>query len=155
MAELVLSSSRTLIGCWEVKKKAYCPPGAARGQYDVLWTYVFSGEVDLNENKKGLGMFVGKVHIISRPATYLSISEANECLKARLHGRFLVRFFSFWCMRLNGLTYECIRPSVQNYINQYFCDSMAGWITCVRMRKIATKIARVLHGLKGTFTHCD
>ena len=32
--------------------------------------------------------------------------------------------FSFWCMWLNGLTYECsIRPSVQSYINQYFCDS--------------------------------
>ena len=46
----------------------YCPPGAARGQYDFLWTYVFSGEVDLNENKKGLGMFVGKVQIISHPA---------------------------------------------------------------------------------------
>ena len=29
--------------------------------------------------------------------------------------------------------YECIRPSVQSYINQYFCDSIA----CVRMRKIA------------------
>ena len=42
-------------------------------------------------------------------------------------------------MRLNGLTYECIRPSVQNYINQYFCGSIA----CVRMRKIDTKIARV------------
>ena len=26
-------------------------------------------------------------------------------------------------MRLNRLTYECIRPSVQSYINQYFCDS--------------------------------
>ena len=45
------------------------------------------------------------------------------CLKARLHGRFLLRCFSFWCMRLNGLTYECIGPSVQSYINQYFCDS--------------------------------
>ena len=35
----------------------------------------------------------------------------------------LMRSFSFWCMRLNGLTYECIRPSVESYINQYFCDS--------------------------------
>ena len=52
--------------------------------------------------------------------------------KARLHRRFLLRSFSFWCMRLNGLTYDCI-------INQYFRDSIA----CVRMRKIATKIARV------------
>ena len=26
-------------------------------------------------------------------------------------------------LRLNRLTYECIRPSVQSYINQYFCDS--------------------------------
>ena len=24
--------------------------------------------------------------------------------------------FSFWCMRFNGLTYECIGPSVQSYI---------------------------------------
>ena len=44
-------------------------------------------------------------------------------LKARLHRRFLLWSFSFWCMRLNGLTYECIRPSVQSYINQHFCDS--------------------------------
>ena len=44
-------------------------------------------------------------------------------LKAHLHTRFLLRSFSFWCMQLNGLTYECIRPSVQSYINQYFCDS--------------------------------
>ena len=44
-------------------------------------------------------------------------------VKARLHRRFLLRSFSFWCMWLNGLTYECIRPSVQSYINQYFCDS--------------------------------
>ena len=34
-------------------------------------------------------------------------------LKARLHRGFLLRSFSFWCMRLNGLTYECTRPSVQ------------------------------------------
>ena len=46
-----------------------------------------------------------------------------ENIKARIHRRFLLRSFSFWCMRLNGLTYECIRPSVQSYINQYFCDS--------------------------------
>ena len=32
-----------------------------------------------------------------------------------------------------------IRPSVQSYTNQYFCDSIA----CFRMRKIATNIARV------------
>ena len=38
-------------------------------------------------------------------------------LKVRLHRRFLLRSFSFRCMRLNGLTYECIRPSVQRYIN--------------------------------------
>ena len=42
--------------------------------------------------------------------------------KVRLHRRFLLRSFSFWCMRLNGLTYKYIRPSVQSYINQYFCD---------------------------------
>ena len=36
-------------------------------------------------------------------------------LKACLHRRLLLRSFSFWCMRLNGLTYECIRPSVQSY----------------------------------------
>ena len=44
-------------------------------------------------------------------------------LKARLHRRFLLRSFSFWCMWLNELIYECIRPSVQSYIDQYFCDS--------------------------------
>ena len=30
-----------------------------------------------------------------------------------------------WCMRLNGLTYECIKSYVQSYINEYFCDSTA------------------------------
>ena len=47
----------------------------------------------------------------------------NGFLKARLHRRFLLWSFSFWCLRLNGLTYECVRPSVQSYLNQYFCDS--------------------------------
>ena len=47
----------------------------------------------------------------------------RNTLKARLHRRFFLRSFPSWCMRLNGLTYECIRPSVQSYINQYFCDS--------------------------------
>ena len=41
-------------------------------------------------------------------------------LKARLHRRFLLRSFSLWCMRLNRLTYECIRPSVQSYIINTF-----------------------------------
>ena len=41
----------------------------------------------------------------------------RRSLKARLHRRFL--------LRLNGLTYEWIRPaSVQNYIKQYFCNSL-------------------------------
>ena len=40
-----------------------------------------------------------------------------------MRGVAITRPFSFWCMRLNGLTFECIRPSVQSYINQYFCDS--------------------------------
>ena len=47
------------------------------------------------------------------------IAVCRRSLKARLHRRFLWRSFSFRCMRLNGLTYECIRPSVQSYINQY------------------------------------
>ena len=42
--------------------------------------------------------------------------------KVFMHTRFLLRSFSFWCMRLNGLTYECIRPSVQSNVNQCFCD---------------------------------
>ena len=60
--------------------------------------------------------------------------------KGRLHRRLFLRSFSFWCMRLNRLTCESFRPSMQSYINQYFCDSIA----CVRlMRNIAIKIARV------------
>ena len=55
----------------------------------------------------------------------MKIAGVNGPLKTRLHRRFLLRSFSFWCMRLNGLTYECIRPSVQSYINRYFCDSTA------------------------------
>ena len=69
--------------------------------------------------------------------------HVNACsLKARLHRRFLLRFFSFWCMRLNGLTYEYIRPSVAKLYKSillWFNHSIA----CVRMRKIAAKIARV------------
>ena len=57
-------------------------------------------------------------------------------VKVRLHRRFLLRSFSFWCMRLNGLTYECIRPSVSKLYK-----SILLWlnhsIACVRMRKIA------------------
>ena len=46
---------------------------------------------------------------------YFSLVDFFCRLKASLHRRFLLRPFSFWCMRLNGLTYEFIRPSVQSY----------------------------------------
>ena len=75
----------------------------------------------------------------------------SSYLKARLHRRFLWRSFSFWCMRLNGLTFECIRPSVQSYTK-----SILLWlnhsIACVRMRKISTKIARVNGPLSCVYT---
>ena len=59
-----------------------------------------------------------------RPSNNKCTIRRKSCyLKARLHRRFLLRSFSIWCMRLNGLTYEFIRPSVQSYRNQYFCDS--------------------------------
>ena len=64
-------------------------------------------------------------------------------VKARLHRRFLLRSFSFWCMWLNGLTYECIRPSVQSYILKSILLWLNHSIACVRMRKIATKISCV------------
>ena len=38
MADLFFRSWRTLIGCWEVRKKAYRPPGAVRGQYAFFRT---------------------------------------------------------------------------------------------------------------------
>ena len=44
MVELVFSPWRTLIGCWEVGRKAYCPPGspgAVRGQNAFLRTCMF------------------------------------------------------------------------------------------------------------------
>ena len=81
MAELVFSSWRTLIGCWEIRKKAYCPPGRVRfGRENV--------SVDSNENKKGLGNVRWKSTNNIRSCNIsvaflescLSISEANECL---------------------------------------------------------------------------
>ena len=63
-------------------------------------------------------------------------------IKARLYRRCLLRSFSFWCMRLNGLTYECIRT-----ICAKLCKSILLWlnhsIAYVRIRKITTKIAHV------------
>ena len=49
MAALVF---RSLIGCWEVWKKAYYFSAAERGQYDFFLIGKFWRErVDLNENK--------------------------------------------------------------------------------------------------------
>ena len=66
-----------------------------------------------------------------------------------MRGVAITRPFSFWCMRLNGLTFECIRPAVQT---AKLYKSILLWlhhsIACVRIRKIATKIARV-NGLKS------
>ena len=54
--------------------------------------------------------------------------------------------FSFWCMRLNVLTYECITICAKLY------KSILLWlnhsIASVRMRKIATKIALIYRSLQ-------
>ena len=66
--------------------------GAVRGQYAFLWTSncKFWREnfwADLGENKRGLGMFLGKVQTMTSwnisvafLENCLSISKANECL---------------------------------------------------------------------------
>ena len=93
MAELVFRSWRTLIGCWDVrKKKRIALPGAVRGgQNAFLRTCKFWREnfwVDLNKNKKGLGNVRCKSSNnntswnigVAFLESCLSICEANECL---------------------------------------------------------------------------
>ena len=44
-------------------------------------------------------------------------------VKALLHRRFLLRSFSFLMHATEWIDLRMFRPSVQSYINQYFCDS--------------------------------
>ena len=80
--------------------------------------------------------------------------NATRSFKARLHGRVLLRFFSFWFIRLNGLTYVCIRPSVAKLYKSIVNLLLNHSIACVRRRKIATKIANVNGSLRSSML-CD
>ena len=105
--------------------------------------------------KKGNGIYHVPVSFKNRMSLSSCIARSGCHFMARLHRRFLLRSFSFSCTRLNGLTYryliECIGPSLQSYINQYFCDSIA----YVRIRKFATKIASVMLRLYTAINRAD
>ena len=93
-------------------------------------TVLFSHECIL------LPSYVHNIHQDTKSARLIVVCKRS--VKARLHRRCLLRSFSFWCMRMNGLTCERIRPSVAKLYK-----SMLLWlnhsVACVRMRKIATK----------------
>ena len=76
MAELVFRSWSMLIGCMlsVPEKSVFALPGAVRKQYAFFRTGKFWREhfwAHSDENKKRLGMFVGKLRTIRRPATLL------------------------------------------------------------------------------------
>ena len=103
-------------------------------------------------------LFVGEplnhIHQDTRSARLIAVCKRS--LKARLHARFLLRFFSFWCMRLNGLTYECALITICATLYKPILLWLSHSIACVRMRKMATKIRLItipLSSISKYFPH--
>ena len=75
--------------------------------------------------------------------------QNNDKLKARLHRRFLLRTFSFWCMRLSGLTYECIRPCKAIQINTFVTQRLNRMRQNERNQKVKDQKVKGLHFLNN------